>query len=191
MTNQIQSEQHRICNKCHQTKSLNEFRLNARKSGLRRDCRDCERFYQRQYYNKNRVRLLKRGAEWRKANPEIVKALNQQYYDSNPERRKQQWLDYQKRHPDKVTARAAQYRALKRDAYIADCPQVRAIYKEATRLRQQGLDVHVDHIIPLSKGGEHAWYNLRIIDAKVNLRKSNTMPCKDLLQEVMRCKNKL
>ena len=37
------------------------------------------------------------------------------------------------------------------------------------------LDVvhHVDHIIPLSKGGAHHQDNLRIVTAKVNLQKKD------------------
>ena len=54
--------------------------------------------------------------------------------------------------------------------------RVLGVYAEARRLRKQGHDVHVDHIIPLSKGGPHVFENLRIIPAKENMTKSARMP---------------
>jgi hypothetical protein len=39
------------------------------------------------------------------------------------------------------------------------------LYEEAVLL---GPDWHVDHITPLSKGGEHRPYNMQIVSAKYN-----------------------
>ncbi len=58
----------------------------------------------------------------------------------------------------------------------ADPEKIRAIYKEAARLRKLGYDVVVDHIIPLR--GEHVCGfhhedNLQIIDRVLNAQISN------------------
>lgn len=50
------------------------------------------------------------------------------------------------------------------------------IYKEAERQRKLGLDVHVDHIIPVCSDevcGLNVPWNYKIIPSKVNIKKSN------------------
>jgi hypothetical protein len=48
------------------------------------------------------------------------------------------------------------------------------IYKECVRISEEtGILHHVDHIIPISKGGKHHPNNLQILTATENIRKSN------------------
>lgn len=58
----------------------------------------------------------------------------------------------------------------------ASVKALRSIYREAARMRGYGLDVHVDHVVPLNHPficGLHVPSNLRIIDASENLIKGN------------------
>ena len=52
---------------------------------------------------------------------------------------------------------------------------IKAIYKMKNDLNFKSgfIKYHVDHIIPLSKGGKHQFENLRIISAKENLKKGS------------------
>lgn len=66
----------------------------------------------------------------------------------------------------------------------ADRAAIRAVYREARKLRSLGYDVHVDHVVPLRGAlvsGLHVASNLRIIHAHANLAKGNSVP-KGLLQ---------
>lgn len=65
----------------------------------------------------------------------------------------------------------------------SDTPAIRAVYAEAMRIEkiiapcpvfalpELGYKMHVDHIVPLARGGKHAASNLQILPAGINLRK--------------------
>jgi hypothetical protein len=101
-------------------------------------------------------------ANWRKNNPDKVKAIQKR---SN-----------QKRYQD-PKHRAALRDANKRHKYRMrgeqPCQQVKAIYLLAYNLTQAtGIQYVVDHIQPLCAGGEHAAYNLQVIPWEQNASKS-------------------
>lgn len=101
-------------------------------------------------------------AEWYKANSDRAKAIQAKYRAENP---------------DKRQANSARYHARKISAIqVENCPRVNAIYFIAAWLRSKGDDVHVDHIIPLSKGGPHVADNLQILTATENMRKGAKLP---------------
>lgn len=59
----------------------------------------------------------------------------------------------------------------------ADRHLITEFYKQAKFLtKTTGIQYHVDHIIPLSKGGKHHQDNLQVITAKENLRKHAKIP---------------
>jgi 5-methylcytosine-specific restriction endonuclease McrA len=55
-----------------------------------------------------------------------------------------------------------------------DLTREQEAYLECERLtKETGVEHHVDHIMPLSIGGEHDWWNLQILTAEENLAKGN------------------
>ena len=51
---------------------------------------------------------------------------------------------------------------------------VKGIYEASQRVSKcLGVAFHVDHVVPISKGGQHTPENLQIVPAKWNLQKSN------------------
>ena len=102
-------------------------------------------------------------AKWRAANVEVARAASRAWYAANPARSRAQEA---KRRSAKLNAVPA----------LADHDQIARIYSSARELREVGIDVHVDHIIPLqgkAVRGLHTHDNLQIILAKDNIAKSN------------------
>jgi 5-methylcytosine-specific restriction endonuclease McrA len=53
---------------------------------------------------------------------------------------------------------------------------VLSIYKLAQKISSlTGVEMHVDHITPLSCGGEHDVHNLQILAAKLNIKKGSDL----------------
>ena len=75
-----------------------------------------------------------------------------------------------------VAYRAKQMKAVA-DLTTGEMQQIRAIYKLRAKLSiETGVLFHVDHHIPISRGGLHHPDNLWVITADENLRKHNKLP---------------
>lgn len=52
---------------------------------------------------------------------------------------------------------------------------IKQYYNYSVRLKNKlGVEFHVDHIVPLSRGGLHHPFNLQVVPARWNMRKHNT-----------------
>ncbi len=60
--------------------------------------------------------------------------------------------------------------------------EIKRLYAEKDFLNKKAgfIKYHVDHIIPLSKGGEHNRANIRVVSAEENLRKGSTILNNDI-----------
>lgn len=126
--------------------------------------------------NPERVRAVK--AAWHRANPDGQKARSKKWHEANREKANAQHRAWAKRKPWKTAALFAKYRSdkLQRTPPWADSVAMNAVYLKADEMRKSGLDVEVDHAIPLrgrTVSGLHVSENLQIIDASLNKRKSN------------------
>jgi hypothetical protein len=119
---------------------------------------------------------------WKDKNPERKRALNLAWESKNPEKARQSRRAWTARNPDVRNAKEARRRAQKLSATPAwltprDHGAIAAIYAEAQRLNEKtGIEHHVDHVIPLvhpAVCGLHVPWNLQIIPANDNLKKSN------------------
>lgn len=120
----------------------------------------------RRGYIKHRPKRIAECKEYRQNNGPKMRALNAAWHEKNPEA-----------NAHHVGLRRT--RKLQAQPLWADVDAIRAIYKEAARLKKAtGLAFHVDHVIPLKHPlvcGLHVHTNLRVIPAADNMSKGNRL----------------
>ena len=145
------------------------------KNGLRPDCIGCVTQQHRHHYQANRVQMAALKRQWCKDHPERVRAAQRRADRKRPNRKRR--LSREQERVNKEHRRA-----LKRKAggthTVAD---IRDQYK-----RQKGRcywchakvgdTYHIDHVIPLSRGGSNGPDNLVISCPFCNISKGNKLP---------------
>jgi 5-methylcytosine-specific restriction endonuclease McrA len=101
------------------------------------------------------------------------------YYQENKEEIKKKQAVYRKDNPHIFAKIGAKRRARKinqtpTDLSTLESSMIEALYFMSRVLSKScGEPFHIDHITPLSKGGQHKFDNLQILSAEQNLRKGN------------------
>jgi hypothetical protein len=154
------------------------------KSGERWVSKDQFEKYQDHYrkydlirYQKNKENFIKVSREWRENNKEKLKQACAKWRIENKERLKQKSAEYNKKNNHLRRANQAKRRAFKKSsAIMLTKPQkkiIDAFYEQAHRLEKRlGIKFHVDHIIPLARGGMHSPANLQVLPGKINIIKN-------------------
>lgn len=176
----------KTCPKCQVEQPLFGFGKDAkRKDGLQPYCKLCNRAYRQEnkaridaYREQNRDYYREKNSEWRAANPDKVKERNVIQYRASREQNIRRVREWQQSNPDKhCEIQVRRYASIKSSQPAwADRKEISHVYKTAAEMRKSGLDVQVDHIVPLRSRlvcGLHVSSNLQIIDRKVNLVKNN------------------
>ena len=143
-----------------------------------------------------RRQARERTAAWRESDPERAKeserqsylrnqesrvAAAREYREANRERTRATAKAYAKAHPDAVWRSDANRRAREKNAFVEVVDRA-ALYERdrgvcgLCRKTVERSDATVDHIIPLSKGGEHSYANTQIAHTFCNLSRGNRGP---------------
>lgn len=132
--------------------------------GVKNTCKTCKLELKKKWYNKNKEQVVEKARQYRKDNPDKIKQARKKWDEANV---------------GLVRAKEARRRTakLQRSVKWADHEVIKEVYNQASYMKKElGMDVHVDHIIPLQGklvSGLHVEYNLQIIPAKKNLTKGN------------------
>lgn len=167
----------KTCTKCRIEKPVGEF--HKHRSGYNPRCKVCRNEERKAYYEENREAALERERRYREANVDKIRERKRRYWEENREVVREQNQQYRKTNPQRV----ALCRAIK-DSPLAEEELLNGQNREAINaslrfdylLRdlitaKTGIDHHVDHIVPISKGGRHTLANIRVIPAALNLSK--------------------
>jgi hypothetical protein len=149
-------------------------------------------------YAKHLGKRKAKNLAWQQAHPEKCREWAKDWAARNPERRREIFAAWRlanlgkvkadlkawrAANPEHVRAKGLFYRNTRRAALLhrtplwSDLKAIEQIYQEAREFREAGLEVDVDHVIPLqgdNVSGLHVPLNLRICLSSVNRSKSNT-----------------
>ncbi len=172
------------CTKCNELKSASEYYAHKRgKDGLLAYCKACAKAHVNEYAAKNRSLVSATNkvasAKFRGANREAERERLAVYREANTELCNQRVERWRKANPHKHASKENRRRAAKLNAtpQFANQRYIDMFY-EMARLESErlGVDVHVDHIVPLKSSlvcGLHYEHNLQLLVASANLKKSN------------------
>ncbi len=179
-----------ICSKCKIEKPETDFQKERKnkKTGRRYSCKMCRKphvdAYNKRYNKAYREGNVSQRKAWYEINKARLSKYNKAYRANNKEIMKKLYSDYKKSHRDGCNVNNRKYKAIKRgnrhepyrDTYIFErdgwiCQICgRKINK---RLKYPNpLSKSIDHIVPLSKGGDDSPANVQATHLRCNVGKN-------------------
>jgi len=163
----------KTCSSCKIFKDSSFFSPDKRTStGLQSKCKPCQALYQKERREKNPEKHREAVKKSTAKNYEKKLIRNQKYRHENPEK----VFAWKKLDRSRNKQRILSDNA-KRRSIISSIKDDRILTLYCLRDFYQAMSLgerfHVDHIVPLSRGGKHEIDNLQVIPAIDNLRKGN------------------
>lgn len=187
------------CPKCNTVKDLDEFYKNrTKKDGHTVYCKACISAYSKEYHSTHKEECRERLNKWRNENREYVRQRDRDYYkntldaqhakdkryrDSHPQERAEHNKNYRESHREYFHNKVRERRALKNstsDGTITVEFESKLLLEQKGTCAYCGCDLsetgmHLDHIIPLSRGGTHTASNVHWVCPRCNLSKGNKL----------------
>lgn len=130
--------------------------------------------YSKDYYQKNKPRLSQQNKLWTQANSEKKKQDDKKWVKANPEKVKINAKNWRLRNPGKESLNRQLRRARLKNAtiFLVTPKDIESILSKPCLYCGEAGE-HIDHILPLSKGGLHSIGNLTSSCRSCNLSKNN------------------
>lgn len=192
----------KLCKICNTEKPFSEFSKNStKKDGLQYRCRACMSMYASAYHSANKDTINARKSDYYEQNKEYVSERSARRYIANREQMLAQQAIYTAANKEKIAERRAIYlkanpeigrvHRRKRRALLSNAEgshtqlDVEKLFELqrgkcatcACGLKKKGENLyHVDHIMPLCKGGGNGPDNLQLLCPRCNLTKQAKDP---------------
>ena len=191
----------KTCTKCRESKPLEQFSRNSRtKDGYRSSCKLCQADYQKKWREANREKLAAQKKAYYEANRAKALDCNRAWREANKERyaaRKKEYLKaYRQTAEGRAKRRAAQTRYYRLLAEAKSEPYLREEIFErdgwVCQLCDEPIDptiryeddpgecATIDHVVPLSLGGDDTPANVQAAHGSCNYGKCNRVEVEEV-----------
>lgn len=200
---------HRKCKLCVKEESKTYNENNKEKITEQRKINYCKNAInakksRHKYYNKNKDSILKQKKEYYELNKNEIKEKAKAHYHNNTEKAKNRNKIYREKNRDELLAKKRQYNK----TYIAKLSSINSKHKRKSIIKQGNVttqqlkdlyqnttncywcnnkfidnNIHLDHYVPLSKGGQHTISNLVLSCPACNMQKYNKDPIEFALEK--------
>src|ERR1019366_1546951 len=170
-----------ICITCEKDKDIEEFSI-AYGSYRRLHCKLCMADKQKATYNSDSVarqRRLDNNLSYFYRSKDAVLRQQKERRDEDPEIDRERSRKYRKDHPEVIRERGRANKARRRGAQVRERVDRWVVWdrdKGVCQLCLLPADPnywHLDHILPIIKGGEHSYANTQVTHPICNLRKGS------------------
>lgn len=179
----------KICCKCKQEKEVSHFgKDKLRKDGLRPDCKECRAKETKEYRIKYKDRKSKQDKDYYIKNKDKIseykKKHHKTYYDEDKRlRRKEIMKVVSKTESFRLNRRIDSHNRRIKTIYSKNIKsEIKLLVDTTSKCYWCGCELngkyHIDHYIPISRGGSHTIENIVISCQKCNLVKSSKDPIK-------------
>ncbi|MDU4890988.1 MAG: HNH endonuclease [Clostridium sp.] len=170
----------KVCKMCGKELSIESFNIRkGYKDGYNTKCKKCEVRYNQEYYKKHKAELDEKHKKYRENNKEYLSNLRKQYYKSNKEKELVQAKMWRNKNKDKIRNSSKRWyecnkgkvlvKNQRRRTKLSELPatitneqwiQIKNDFKNKCAYCGRKLPLHMEHFIPLSKGGEMTVNNI-------------------------------
>lgn len=156
----------KACNRCKTKKAFSSFSKNSREDDLLcRECKECAKARAKIRYEKNGQKMRNQMAELRKIDYERRIAIERA---SRKKRKEAQ-------RPLKNARQQIRNRLIAKNNYDLKPKEILKLYNSNCYNCETNEALSIDHIIPLSRGGNHSIGNLMTLCRKCNSSKGNKL----------------
>lgn len=141
------------------------------------------RAYKRRWREANREKEQARCRRWREGHPKEDLARHHRYYQQHRKEKATHVHRWREANPERVVVFSAHRRAHKLAVADTLTPGQTEFERKIGEATYPGEKLHLHHLIPLSKSGNHSWGNIIFIPASLNSRIGNKLPREVYQQE--------
>jgi len=172
------------CSKCKEEKLYEEFYKDKRNPrGIKYQCKKCVGSHSTKYYKENKAKRKEYAKKYYQENKEYIINKSKSYYKENREAQCARQALYSRNHQEERRKQKRQYKHRRRARMLENGIEdfttkqlnehwiKKGIDPESCYYCDEGEYEHLDHYVPIVKGGPHFMSNLRPSCASCNRSK--------------------